>query len=113
MWLVLWIIFSILVGVFASSKKRSGLAWFFLSLVLSPFITFIIVLVAGFPKGTLKKCPKCAEEVKAEALVCRFCGFDFSTPPVLQQESTPTIKAADSEIRDLASDYVNKMSPKK
>ena len=28
-----------------------------------------------------KKCPKCAELVKAEAQVCRFCGHDFQGPP--------------------------------
>jgi hypothetical protein len=26
-----------------------------------------------------KKCPKCAEEVKMDALVCKHCSFDFST----------------------------------
>jgi hypothetical protein len=90
---ILWIIFAILVGVFASSKKRSGIGWFFVSLILSPLIGFIIVAVAGPPKGSLKKCPKCAEEVKAEAQVCRFCGFEFSSlPPKPQQQSTSILE---------------------
>jgi hypothetical protein len=74
---IFWIFLSILAGVFASSKKRSGVGWFFLSLIISPLITFIILLVAGSPQNTLKKCPKCAEEIKVEAKVCRFCGFEF------------------------------------
>lgn len=30
--------------------------------------------------GADKTCPKCAENVKAAALVCRFCGHEFAQP---------------------------------
>jgi len=78
MWIIVWIFLSILVGVFASSKKRSGMGWFFLSLIISPLITFIIMLVIGLPASTHKKGPKCAEEIKIEVLICRFCGYSLN-----------------------------------
>lgn len=94
---IFWIFLSILVGIFASSKKRSGFGWFFLSLIISPLITFIILLVAGSSQGTLKKCPKCAEEVKAEAHVCRFCNYEFPkiSSPEVQRSGISILKELD------------------
>jgi hypothetical protein len=37
------------------------------------------------PEGMMK-CPECAELVKKEARVCRFCGYEFYKKPLSQEE---------------------------
>lgn len=65
----------------------------FLCLVIIGILIFIYMLIIK-PEGSLavtyhlcepvdaheateKNCPKCAENVKAAAQICRFCGFSF------------------------------------
>lgn len=78
-----WLIFSILAGIVASDKGRSGIGFFFLSFFLSPLIGLIaavcvgrntdIIEKRGLLSGSLRKCPFCAELVKPEAKICRYC----------------------------------------
>lgn len=35
---------------------------------------------AGVPPSEFKKCPDCAETVRRDARVCRFCGYRFGEP---------------------------------
>ena len=43
---ITWVLLSIFCGVWASSKGRSGVGFFFLSLLFSPVVGFIAVAVA-------------------------------------------------------------------
>ncbi len=68
---LIWLILSILVAVYANGKGKSGVLYFFISILLSPLLGFLIVLVSG--DGTKKKCDKCGQKIDISAKVCPYC----------------------------------------
>lgn len=77
---------SVVVGIIAASKDRRGFGYFALSLVLSPILIGILILLlpslkqqtvllaaeAATPE-THVRCPDCRELVRMDARVCKHC----------------------------------------
>jgi len=63
-------------------KGKSWSAFFWLSIVISPLITWLIASSVNKEEapsvGVMKTCPKCAEDVKLAAVICKHCGSTFN-----------------------------------
>lgn len=104
-WFLFWLMFSVVVGVIASSRGRTGFGWFLLSMIISPLLG--ILLVALLPRVTVPgdpdarptpethvRCPDCAEFVLKEARKCKHCGAQLvpvSEQPKLSEPAPPIV----------------------
>jgi hypothetical protein len=88
---------SFIVGIAAQNHRgRRGMPWFLLSLIATPLIGGLLLLASKdlrtthvtatvttdqprFTNGPIfeKTCPQCAEQVKVDAKICRFCRHEF------------------------------------
>jgi hypothetical protein len=85
---VLSVCFGVVSAAIAIARGRSGFRWFLLGILLGPFALAVARLPTteasrqeqarrrGVAPGW-RKCPFCAEVVREEALVCRYCQRDL------------------------------------
>lgn len=84
----------------ASNKGHNFIGWWIFGSLLFIVALPVALLIAPAEAhnkivGVTRKCPFCAESVKRDAIVCRFCGRDL--PPLDPDETV----ISDTELNDL------------
>ena len=90
--LVLWFVLAVVVAIVAETRGRIAPGWFILSAVLSPVISFALLLALpkvgkaarvkdaegnAITEETHTRCPDCKELVRIDARKCKHCGSDL------------------------------------
>lgn len=105
----------------ADAKGHNFVSWFLLGFSLG---IFGLIAAAGLPmrqesvasrdRRLTKKCPMCAEQVRLEARVCPYCGYEFNDREkvieklgtiVTVEEGLPIAKQAEQLLEELESPH--------
>jgi hypothetical protein len=88
-----WFLCGIVGAIICDEKGRSAFGGLLVGLLFGPIGIIICAVLSrddtaleqrALRSGQMRKCPHCAEPIRPEAKVCRYCGRDVSAPPADQ-----------------------------
>ena len=95
-WLVLvanGLIFGFFCSYLAGQKGKESTTWFWLGFVFNILALLVLVGLPSKlatttvtpPTNDTRACPHCAERIKLEAKICRFCQREVATDPIFSK----------------------------
>ena len=96
-------------AMIAKRKNMNAVLWFFVGF-LFPLLS--LIAIAGMPvtnaesdkdaeqNNPTKKCPKCAEIIKLEVKVCRYCQYEFPAEEVEKLVEKHKVAKREKELEE-------------
>lgn len=102
-----WVLLGMIPAAIANNKGHSPMTWWFYGAMLFPIAFLHALLVKpndgelakrAIASGTSRVCPFCAELIRKEAVVCRYCRHSVPVP-VSPVQTPPTPPVESEEMR--------------
>jgi hypothetical protein len=95
---VCWAIF---VGYQASRRRRNPYLWFFLSMVITPLISMVILFsIKNNAKKVKIPCPACGELVSAWDAICGHCNHSLATDTAFVESAKKAQNMSSEEVEE-------------
>jgi hypothetical protein len=89
---IAWALFGALIGVAAAQRKGFSVAAGILGGLLLGPLAFLMFFISGVSKTDQnRKCPQCAEFVKADAKICKHCRSELP-PSAVSKYGAATVR---------------------